>query len=249
MAALRLRPPSAVGLPLRGCYDALRAKISLRKIKIMNKNRLKSSKVIMTLLLMGVTAVFGGDVAVSFARGGWKEADWTMVKCGRWPNIGAWVQRDDHIENRIPADATKDEMLGQRAPETYTSMVWKTPVTTSFTVRSTMSFDYLMAPLIVLANELGKDANGYPEYQEHWEIVLWNEGINVWHHQRSKEGKPMWHRAAQLKKTFEKDKKYELTVSVDYTAKGPQVTIMCDGACFSYLEHDLPKKLYVGVTG
>ncbi len=24
---------------------------------------------------------------------------------------------------------------------------------------------------------------------------------------------------------------------------------MCDGACFSYLEHDLPKKLYVGVTG
>ena len=87
----------------------------------------------MTLLLMGVTAVYGGDVAVSFARGGWKEADWTMVKCGRWPNIGAWVQRDDHIENRIPADATKDEMLGQRAPETYTSMVWKTPVTTSFT--------------------------------------------------------------------------------------------------------------------
>ena len=59
----------------------------------------------------------------------------------------------------------------------------------------------------------------------------------------------MWHRAAQLKKTFEKDKKYELPVSVDYTAKGPQVTIMCDGACFSYLEHDLPKKLYVGVTG
>ena len=41
----------------------------------------------------------------------------------------------------------------------------------------------------------------------------------------------------------------DLTVTVDYTVKGPQMTIQCGDVCFSYLEHDLPKKLYVGVTG
>ena len=210
---------------------------------------MKSSKVIMVLLFIGMAAAFGDVVNVSFKRGKWNESDWLMVKCGRWPNIGAWVQQDDHIENRIPADATKEEMLGQRAPETYTSMVWKTPVTTNFTVRATMSLDYRMAPLIVLANELGKDANGYPEYLEHWEIVLYDEGINVWHHQRNAEGKPTWHRAAQFKWKYLKNLKTDLTVAVDYTVKGPQMTIQCGDVCFSYLEHDLPKKLYVGVTG
>ena len=46
-----------------------------------------------------------------------------------------------------------------------------------------MSFDHLMAPLIVIAPELGRSADGkYLELRDHYEIVLFFQGINIWHH-------------------------------------------------------------------
>ena len=52
-----------------------------------------------------------------------------------------------------------------------------------------MSFDHLMVPLIVIAPELGKSEDGkYPELRDHYEIVLFYQGINIWHH-RYKDGK------------------------------------------------------------
>lgn len=55
------------------------------------------------------------------------------------------------------------------------------------------SFDFRMAPLIVFAGPVGIDRGGHPEYREHVEIVIFDEGINVWHHTWA--GQPKWVRA------------------------------------------------------
>lgn len=202
---------------------------------------------ILALVMAGVLWCAADEIKVSFAEGAWQASDWKMVKSPRWPQIGSWKQEAGCIVNTVPQDATETEMLGKRAPETYTSMVWKDAVKGSFTVRSGMDFAFRMAPLLVLANGLGANADGYPEYREHWEIVLYDEGLNVWHHQYV-DGKPKWHKAAMLKTTFKKDTRYDLEVRVERSARGPQIIVKCGDAEFGYLEHELPEELMVGIT-
>ena len=41
------------------------------------------------------------------------------------------------------------------------------------------SFEKYGAPLITIANAIGKDENGYPLYGDHFEIVAYESGCNV----------------------------------------------------------------------
>ena len=199
-------------------------------------------------LLLAGTLFAAQETKISFAQDAWNPQDWTLVKSPRWPNIGSWKQCADHIENAVPADATKQEMLGKRAPETYTSMLWNTPITGNFTVETKTDFNYRMAPLIVLTEAPGASADGYPEYREHWEVVLYDQGINVWHHE-CVNGRVQWHLAAMVQHTFLPDTVYTLSVSVKYKSTGPEMTVRCGDLTFAYTEHDLPKQLRVGITG
>ena len=200
-----------------------------------------------TLLAVNDTGLVKMVKSIVFAEGKWDKGEWTEVKSARWPEVGHWVQRGDHIENAVPADADEVKWQGARAPETYASMLWNTRLKGNFRVSSTMEFDYRMAPLIVLAPGFGMDANGHPEYREHWEIIIYDEGINVWHHQN--DGKPTWHLAAQLNVKYEPKRKYELKVDVKREKAGARIIVDCGGASFSYMEHDLPQELFVGITG
>jgi hypothetical protein len=189
---------------------------------------------------------------VEFGRGKWDSSQWILVKSPRWSHFGGWVQKDGHIENEVPAGVDAQTLQGKRAAETYTSMVWKEPVSGNVVVKAKMSYAYQMAPLLVIAPELGKSAEGIPEYREHWEVVLYEKGLNVWHHEY-KDGKPFWHLAARAGGAFEKDKVYELTVTIAFSAKGSRapciITVAANGIEFSYRELNLkPGRYYVGVT-
>ena len=120
---------------------------------------------------------------VEFGRGKWDSSQWILVKSPRWSYFGGWVQKDGHIENQVPAGVDDQTLQGKRAAETYTSMVLKEPVSGNVVIKAKMSYLYQMAPLLVIAPELGKSAEGIPEYREHWEVVLYNRGLNVWHHE------------------------------------------------------------------
>ncbi len=189
------------------------------------------------------------EFSCKFVPGGWNVADWVLVKSPRWAYRGSWEQDSDHIRNKVPADATDAEMLGKRAGETYTSMLWKEKISGSKTVviRAEMSFDYQMAPLLVIAPEYGQGADALPEYRQHWEIVLYDKGINVWHHQYA-DGKPAWYKAAALNTTFAPRQKVMLTVSMNFAGKVPQLEISADGHTFSYAELQLPTSFFVGLT-
>lgn len=186
------------------------------------------------------------ECTVSFAEGQWRAEDWTMVKTSRSPYIGSWIQKADHVENAVPRDMSPRQM--ESSLETYASMLWKGELGGSFAVSSNMDFDYEMAPLVVFADTLGADANGYPEYRQHWEVILWNNGINVWHH-RFVDGKQCWHLAASLKTTFQPNVKYDLSTEVRRLPVGAELKIKCGGSEFTYIEHDWPESVRAGITG
>lgn len=208
------------------------------------------SRLLLPLLLLFIAVTLtAAEVSCDFSRGRWNADDWLLVKSPRWDYFGDWVQQDDHLMNQYPADATPKEMLGKRAAETYTSMVYKKQVSGKTTFSATMLFEDRMAPLLVLAGELGADAQGRPEYREHWEIVLYDEGINVWHHE-IRDGKPFWRKAAYIKTAYKPGVKYTLEATVEFPrgGKGPQLSVACDGKEFGCLLPDLPSDFLVGVT-
>jgi len=184
---------------------------------------------------------------IVFDRGQWSPSDWILVKSPRWNYCGKWIQQEKGISNRTPT-APPEELQGKLAGETYTSMVLKAPISGSHAVTATMMFEYQMAPLIVIAPELGRSASGAPEYREHYEIVLYDQGINVWYHY-FKNGKPEWKLAAFLKAPFKPRTPYCLEVKIDYRPAGTSLTVTCDRRTFGFLDNTFPGSYYVGITG
>lgn len=199
------------------------------------------------------------DIDVKFGRGGWDSREWIRVKSPRWGYIGEWVQQDDHIHNRIPADAKPDQYI--EAPHAYTSMVYGKPVSVGQGVEVTvrMEFDYDQGPQIVLAPELGADENGFAEYREHHEVVLFSKGINVWRHTYH-EGKPQWGLAAYARFPLKPRTPYDLTVRVEpasayenygkYERVGNMIVVGVNGGkTFAYHEPHLAERLHIGFIG
>jgi len=208
------------------------------------------TKILLVFAILVATEVVNAEEVLyqcSFAPDKWKSSEWQIVKSPRWPYIGAWEQQKDHISNKIPKDATAHEMLSKRAGETYTSMLLKEKFSGNVDISCTMSFDYRMAPLLVIAPIYGKDAKGQPEYREHFEIVLYNKGLNVWHHYYTN-GIPHWRKAAFMKAEFKPKQKYTLNVKINFTKPGPMMTISCDGKTFGYIDDTLPQVFYIGLT-
>ena len=194
-----------------------------------------------------------------FGRGEWNPKDWTFVKSPRWNYIGDWVQEDDHIRNRIPEGVGENELIADRYSYAYMSMVRNTPFETSqgLDISARMSFSYDQAPQIVLADRLGANEDGYPEYRDHYEIILWSKGINVWRH-IYREGKPGWARVAYARFPLEAGTKYDLAVRIEPVARskngpaeaGRMVVVTVDGQhSVAFHAPELPDSVYVGIIG
>lgn len=205
-------------------------------------------KIAIFLMMTACSALLTArELNVSFARGAWNTNDWVAVKSPRWDYLHDFVQMDDHIINQTP-DLPDDELFRKHERDVFSSILLRQPFSLGTEISSTMSFDHRMAPLIVLAAPLGADATGRPEFREHFEIVLFDEGLNVWHH-RYRDGKPSWHLAAFLRAPFKPKTKYDLKVSLQKRHGTKQLSVSCGGHVFGYEDDDLPETFQAGVTG
>ena len=203
------------------------------------------------LLLAAVLALSGlsaaTECAIDFADGKWNRADFWDAKSPRWDVHGSWLQQADHLLNTTVAKTDSKGRLHYYGPENYASLMWKTPVEAPVEISSTMSFDVRMAPLLVIAPELADGKDGLKEFREHWEIVLFDQGINIWHHE-FKDGKPSWYLAAYMEVPFAPKERHVLTVRVQPRRGRMVLTAACGGKEFGYFDPDLPAKFHVGLT-
>lgn len=179
----------------------------------------------------------------AFTANEWKTDDWLQVRGPRWDHPGGWEQQPDHISNCVPAGATAVEMNGPRAGEVYSSMILDRPPVPDLLVRTTASFDYRMAPLIVLTGALGEDKDGHPEYREHIEVVIYDLGVNVWHHTWSDDG-PAWVRAGWC--GFQLGAGVPHLLEVEKT--GPQFSVSVNDHRFGCHIPEFDSDVQVGIT-
>jgi|GEM_PF-1935068 len=196
---------------------------------------------------------------IRFERDGWNPAEWKFVKSPRWNYIGEWVQHDDHIRNRTPEGIGENQLITGTHSCAYMSMVHNTQydITEGLRFSSRMSFSYDQGPQIVLAGTLGENSDGFLEYRDHYEIVLYSKGINAWHHTYREEN-PGWARVAYARFPLEAKTTYELSVQIEPVArshngpatKGCMVHVAVDGQhAFAFHAPDMPAKIYAGIIG
>ena len=203
----------------------------------------------MALAVAGTLAADAGEFRANFSQGKWNAADWTMVRSPRFERLGAFDQKDDHIVNSSDEAWSDEELYAKHVTEVYASMAYAKRLSGTVDVVSTMSFDHLMAPLIVIAPELGTSADGqHPEFRRHHEIVLYNEGINVWRYDWV-DNRLKWTLVAFLRVPFEAKRKYELGVTVEAYKDTRRMTIACDGNVFGFSDDALPLDFWAGITG
>jgi hypothetical protein len=205
---------------------------------------------VILLSLSGSATVDAADAptdsiyACTFATGNWKQADWLRVKSPQGEHFGGWVQRDGYIANTVPSKASPEELQGKYSAETFSCMVYKERIKGDVSVASTMSFAYKMAPLILLTANLSEDAKGRKQCAERFEIVIFDEGVNIWRH-FVQDGKLTYRKAAFVNLRLEKDTKYRLKV----TKTGKTLTVSVAGHTFGYIDDGLPESFFVGITG
>ena len=200
-----------------------------------------------------------------FVKGGWKSSDWEMVRSWRFDHDAAFLQMPGFIQNRVPEGLTDQELQGRKGHPGYAIMLLKKKFTGNTVISCTMEFDYRMAPGIIISSEPAKIAGGKLELREHFEVILYDDGLNLWHHYFEK-GKPgskdprvirsgveqKWRKNNYLleKKFYKPKTKYELKVSVRYTPKGPQIEISCGGRTIGSYEPKMFSGSYrIGLVG
>ncbi len=203
-------------------------------------------KILLFMLLSASVCIMAEHVSV-FNAGGWTQEDWVMTKSWRWPHRGQWVQEKDFIVNAVPVDATQAELQGKRAGEVFTAMLLKQEFQKNVSFSATMEFDYRMAPGLIIAAEPFKTEDGYSELRDHFEIILYDKGINVWYHYFV-DGKQQWVNRAFLTADFERNKKYEVNVKLQFTRKGPQMTVQVGDHIFGFIDDKIPEKYRLGLV-
>ena len=209
----------------------------------------------MAVAMEGELAAGADEIRVNFSRGQWDPKEWLTFKSLRFDYAHAFVQEDDHIVNPSDPAWSDEELYAKHVTEVYASIVHpKKLVGNRIELSSTMSFDHLMAPIIVLTPELDVDDKGRHAFKKHYEVVLYNEGINVWHYaydDAKPEGEKLrWHLAAFARAPFSPKTKYELKVVMSKVeGREMRMAVECGNVKVGFEDADLPASFYAGVTG
>jgi hypothetical protein len=208
---------------------------------------MKLKKYLLPAILFASGLLSAQDFYTVFAKGKWDPAQWFEVKSTHFKRSRGMVQQDDHIMNEVP-DLPDEELYAKHKLYLYSCLVLDRKFSLPSLITCTMSFDHLMAPLIVIAPDFGKNAEGKREQRDHFEIVLFNQGLNIWRHS-FENGKSSYYLAGYLKTDFRPKTRYNLQVKIFQNRYGKQLEVTCGGHCFAIRDNSLPDTFYAGIIG
>ena len=109
---------------------------------------------------------------INFASGEWNRKEFRYVYSPKYPAITKMYQEENCIVN--DGDMKKNEF-------DYTSILSESKYTRGVKIETRCSFEDYGAPLIVLSDDIIKGKDGKWYYGRHYEIVMFEGGINVWY--------------------------------------------------------------------
>ena len=169
-----------------------------------------------------------------FKKGFW-ENELTYANSFRYVEMPEFVQEDDHVHNR----KISEERFGYDNISLMTRE--KLPLGTK--ISTTCSFDNFGAPLIVIAEDLILCDDGKLRYGEYYEIVLYENGVNVWRMHMDENRKVTWHKALGVEFAVAAMEKHELTVET----KENYLVIEACGHKMTLRADDLKSEFHVGI--
>lgn len=107
-----------------------------------------------------------------FQQNLWDPSDFLYAASARFNYRENFIQEPNCIVNRY------DDV---RSDYSYISMVMKDRLPDGASVSTTCSFENYGAPLIVLCGKLHTLPNGMLQYGTHFEVVPFEDGLNVWY--------------------------------------------------------------------
>ena len=109
---------------------------------------------------------------ISFADKSYRALGVVTANSYRWHEVADFLEEADCVVNgQSDALATGYDNA---------SLMLTEPFAGSTQIETRCSFDAWGAPLIVISRDLDKDTEGIYRYREYYEVVLYEEGVNVW---------------------------------------------------------------------
>ena len=172
---------------------------------------------------------------ISFARKAWNTEKLTYAYSWRFEQTPEFEQLDDCIQSRENPDS----------PQKFDNitLLLKDPCGPGTRISTRCAFDHYGAPLIVLAANPETDSRGVLRYGDYLEIVLYEDGINVWRMWR-REGKVSWKKLMSCVFPVSAMEAHTLTVE----AGTEQLKIQADDRVMTLYIPDLYAQWYGGIV-
>ena len=189
-----------------------------------------------------------------FSAGKWNRAEFFEARNDDWDRGAPIVQMPDCLMNANDPSWSDEELFKHHQIDVFSSLVLTNRFRGDVTFSSRMSFDHRMAPALVIAGECAKDSQGRTAFRDMYEIVLYDEGLNVWRHRRPSGGKSEIEKVAYAAHGYKKRTQYELQVVVKRRrVHGGRLTtdveVSSDGVSVGFRDETVPEEFYVGLIG
>ena len=164
----------------------------------------------------------------------WRER-FLVANCYRWDSVPDFIEEENCIVNRGSTDiATGFENA---------SLILKEPFTGDTHISVDCSFDAWGAPLVVIAKDIEKDEMGRYRYREYYEVVLYEEGVNVWRLTTDGENTVTWKKTMSVDFPVSAGDVHTLTVDI----VGDTLEITADEHKMTVALPDMFSCYYVGI--
>jgi len=205
-------------------------------------------------LQAGLLTVTGFGKTFDFAEGKWERGAFFEARNDDWDRGAPIVQMPDCVMNANDPKWTDEDLYKNHQADVYSSLILTNRFRGNVTFSSKMSFDHRMAPSLVIAGEFAKDAQGRMAFRDHYEIVLFEDGLNVWRHRRPNGGKSEIEKVAYALHAFKKLTPYVLSVEVRrLKAYGGRLTtdikVVADGVTVGFRDETAPAVYSIGLLG
>lgn len=172
---------------------------------------------------------------IKFLKGQWEDK-LQYVYTSRFACTPQLTQEDDCIKNNTSTDM-EDGF-------DYTSLLTKEMYGAGTKISAECSFEDFGAPLFVFTDKIWSDEAGKLRYSDCYEVVLYENGINVWKLTEAENKSVNAVKLLAARFRVESNKKH--TFSVTFLEKAIEI----DACGRSFLLHldEIPEKYYVGIT-
>lgn len=172
---------------------------------------------------------------VDFSRGKWNDAPLKYAYSFRFTETPVFVQEDDCIVNR------KNDSFEQGFDNV--TLMAESAYAPGATISAVCSFETFGAPLFVIAKELHRCPDGALRYGDYIEVVLYENGVNVWR-MKMTDGKVSWVKLLGAAFPVSAGEKHAFSTRVTETG----LVISACGREFTLYIEDMYPSFYLGIN-